>query len=81
MDVFAALAICGGAARRPALARLGIDDAALLFALPTADPGHVALAALADVLLHALRCLPIRESLVMGECAVGQHGEWSGGGL
>jgi hypothetical protein len=27
-------------------------------------------AALADVLLHALRCLPFRESLVMVECAV-----------
>jgi hypothetical protein len=57
MDVFSALAICGGAARRPALARLGIDDAALrravragvlqpvrgLNALPTAAPDHVAL--------------------------------------
>lgn len=29
MDVLRALAICGGAARRPALARLGVDDAAL----------------------------------------------------
>ena len=57
MDVLRALAICGGAARRPALARLGIDDAALrravragvlqpdrgLYALPTAAPDHVAL--------------------------------------
>jgi very-short-patch-repair endonuclease len=142
MDVFGALTICGGAARRPTLASLGIDDAALrravragvlqpdrgLYALPTADPGQVALlrrrqlltclsaapfhrlwtldaartthvhhrrgevadgqvahcglllpphphrpvAALADVLLHALKCLPFRESLVMVECAVGR---------
>lgn len=57
MDVFRALAICGGAARRPALSRLGIDDAALrravragvlqpvrgLYALPTAAPDYVAL--------------------------------------
>lgn len=57
MDVLKALAICGGGARRPALARLGIDDAALrravragvlqphrgLYALPTAAPDHVAL--------------------------------------
>jgi very-short-patch-repair endonuclease len=142
MDVVAALAICGGAARRPALARLGVDDAALrragragilqpdrgLYALPTADADYVALlrrrqlltclsaapfhrlwtvgpagalhvhhrrgevadgqvahgglllpphphrpvAALADVLVHALRCLPFRDSLVMVECAVGR---------
>ena len=142
MDVFRALAICGGAARRPALARLGIDDAALrravragvlqpvrgLYALPTAAPDHVALlrhrqlltcssaapfyglwhvnsagqlhvhhrrgaafegqaghyglllephpyrpvAALGDVLIHALRCLPFAEALVMVECAVGR---------
>jgi very-short-patch-repair endonuclease len=142
MDVVRALTICGGAARRPALARLGIDDAALrravragvlqpcrgLYALPTAEPKHVALlqgrqlltclsaapfyklwtvhpagsshvhhrrgeafdgqtghgglllepqpyrpvAALGDVLIHALRCLPFRESLVMVDCAVGR---------
>lgn len=142
MDVFRALTICGGAARRPALARLGIDDAALrravragvlqpcrgLYALPTAEPDYVALlqrrqlltcvsaspfyrlwtvgstgprhvhhrrgeafdgeiahsglllephphrpvAALGDVLIHALRCLPFRESLVMVDCAVGR---------
>lgn len=142
MDVVRALAICGGAARRPALTRLGIDDAALrravragvlqpvrgLYALPTAPPDHVALlqrrqlitcrsaapfyrlwsvesagplhvhhrrgeafegqtgrcglllephphhpvAALGDVLIHALRCLPLRESLVMVDCAVGR---------
>lgn len=142
MDVFRALATCGGAARRPALALLGVDDAALrravragvlqpvrgLYALPTAPPDHVALlqrrqlitcrsaapfyslwavetggplhvhhsrgetfdgqtghygllldphphqpvAALGDVLIHALRCLPFRESLVMVDCAVGR---------
>ena len=142
MDVLRALAICGGAARRPALARLGIDDAALrravragvlqpdrgLYALPTAAPDHVALlrrrqlltcssaapfhrlwsvdssgpihvhhrrgeafegqighsglllephphrpvAALGDVLLHALRSLPFAEALVMVDCAVGR---------
>lgn len=142
MDVLRALAICGGAARRPALARLGIDDAALrravragvvqpvrgLYALPTAPPDHVALlqhrqlltcssaapfyglwsvnsagpvhvqhrrgeafdgqvghsglllephphrpvAALGDVLIHALRCLPFAEALVMTDCAVGR---------
>lgn len=136
------MTICGGAARRPALARLGVDDAALrravragvvqpsrgLYALPTADPDYVALlqrrqlltcvsaapfyglwalerpgpghvyhrrggaaggepghgrllfapdphrpvAALGDVLIHALRCLPFRESPVMVECAVGR---------
>ncbi len=142
MDVFTALTVCGGAARRPALARLGIDDAGLrravragvlqpargLYALPSADSEYVALlrrrqlltclsaapfyelwtigaaghshvhhprgltfdgqaahggllfepqqhrpvAALGDVLIHALRCLPFRESLVMVECAVGR---------
>jgi hypothetical protein len=29
-------------------------------------------AALGDVLIHALRCLPFRESLIMVECAVGR---------
>jgi very-short-patch-repair endonuclease len=29
-------------------------------------------AALGDVLIHALRCLPLRESLIMVECAVGR---------
>ncbi|BCW68659.1 hypothetical protein NicSoilB4_34220 [Arthrobacter sp. NicSoilB4] len=142
MDVLRALAICGGAARRPALARLGIDDAALrravragvlqphrgIYALPTAAPDHVALlqhrqlltcssaapfyglwsleptgpvhvqhrrgeavegqighsglllephphrpvAALGDVLIHALRCLPFTEALVLVDCAVGR---------
>ncbi|BCW73210.1 DUF559 domain-containing protein [Arthrobacter sp. NicSoilB8] len=143
MDVVKALDICGGAARRPSLARLGVDDAALrravrsgavqqpcrgLYRLPTAAPDYVALlqhrqlltcvsaapfyglwsleqtglrhvyhrrgeaagaesghggllfaphphrpvAALGDVLIHALRCLPFRESLVMVECAVGR---------
>ena len=57
MDVLRALAICGGAARRPAVARLGVDDAALrravragvlqpdrgLYALPAAAPDHVGL--------------------------------------
>jgi very-short-patch-repair endonuclease len=33
---------------------------------------HRPVAALADVLIHALRCLPLRESLVMVECAVGR---------
>ena len=142
MDVSKALELCGGAARRPALARLGVDDASLrravragilqpargLYALPTAAPEIVAtlrnrelltcvsaaphyglwalhapaarhvhhrreeavrnssavrhaglhlpppngvpVAALADVLIHALRCLPFAESLVMVECAV-----------
>jgi very-short-patch-repair endonuclease len=141
MEVSLALERCGGAARRPALARLGVDDAALrravrggllqpergLYALPTAPAGLVAVlrnrelltcssaaahyslwclssvgprhvyhrreaavrgeaihhaglllppcayrpvAALADVLIHALRCLPFAESLVMVECAV-----------
>lgn len=134
--------MCGGAARRPALAKLGVSDAALrravragilqptrgLYALPDAAPGDVTLllrrqlltcvsaapfyrlwtvgasgplhvhhsrgeavehqvahrelhlpphayrpvAALGDVLIHALRCLPPRESLVMVECAVGR---------
>ncbi len=143
MDIVKALNICGGAARRPSVARLGVDDAALrravrsgavqqpcrgLYALPTAAPDYVALlqrrqlltcvsaapfyrlwalqqtgprhvyhrrgpstdaesghggllfephphrpvAALGDVLIHALRCLPFRESLVMVECAVGR---------
>ncbi|MDQ1054185.1 very-short-patch-repair endonuclease [Arthrobacter sp. SORGH_AS 212] len=141
MDVHKALEICGGAARRPALARLGVNDSSLrravraglvqpdrgLYALPTASPHLVAalrnrevltcssaaaayslwtlpadglrhvyhrrreavsggavhhaglllppasyqpVAALADVLIHALRCLPVAESLVMVECAV-----------
>ncbi|MFJ5961355.1 DUF559 domain-containing protein [Pseudarthrobacter oxydans] len=141
MEVSRALERCGGAARRPALARLGVDDAALrravrggvlqpdrgLYALPTAPAGLIAVlrnrelltcssaaghynlwclpapglrhvyhrrqsavgdeavhhaglllppasirpvAALADVLIHALRCLPLRESLVMVESAV-----------
>lgn len=141
MEVRAALEHCGGAARRPALLRLGVDDAALrratragvlqpvrgLYALPTAPPGLIALlrnrevltcvsaaphfalwslptagglhvhhrredmvagnsihhaglvlpvqttapvASLPDVLIHALRCLPFAESLVMVECAV-----------
>ncbi|MEV4991173.1 endonuclease domain-containing protein [Pseudarthrobacter sp. LMD1-1-1.1] len=141
MDVLKALEVCGGAARRPALARLGVDDAALrramragvlqpdrgLYALPTAPPDLVAVlrnrelltcssaaaaydlwslpsdgrrhvhhrrqeavlsgsvhhaglllppsrfqpvAALADVLIHALRCLSFAESLVMVESAV-----------
>lgn len=141
MDILKALEVCGGAARRPALARLGVDDAALrravrggllqpgrgLYALPTAPPDlvdalrnrelltcssattfynlwslpsdgrrhvyhrrqeavsgdsahHAGLllpppqfqpvAALADVLIHALRCLPFAESLVIVECAV-----------
>ncbi|MDV8148637.1 DUF559 domain-containing protein [Arthrobacter sp. B10-11] len=142
MDVKSALAACGGAARRPVLARLGVDDAALrravragirqpargLYALQTANPDTVGLllrrqlltcvsaapfyglwtlgpsapahvyhprgdafdgdvphgglllpphptrpvASLGDVLIHALRCLPLRESLVMVECAVGR---------
>jgi very-short-patch-repair endonuclease len=142
MDVAKALTVCGGAARRPALARLGVSDAALrsatragilqpargLYALPTAAPSDVTLlvrrqlrtcvsaapfyglwtvgssgplhvhlsrgeaadgevahrglllpahpyvpvAALGDVLIHALRCLPPREALVMVECAVGR---------
>ena len=33
---------------------------------------HRPVAALGDVLIHALRCLPFRESLVMVECAVGR---------
>lgn len=33
---------------------------------------HRPVAALGDVLLHALRCLPWRESLVMVDCAVGR---------
>lgn len=140
MEVLRALELCGGAARRPALARLGIDDATLrravrsgilqpargLYALPTASTELIALlqnrelltcvsaaphyglwslesprtrhvyhrreeavrdavhhaglllpppagrpvAALADVLIHALRCLPFADSLVMVECAV-----------
>lgn len=142
MDVTRAIQVCAGAARRPALARLGIDDASLrravrsgqllqvdrgLFAVPSAPAEFVGLlrnrelltcasaaphyrlwtllplgalhvhhrraeavreggihhpglllppystapvAALADVLIHALRCLPFAESLVMVECAV-----------
>lgn len=147
MDVPQALQLCGGAARRPALGGLGIDDASLrravrggellqpdrvLYSLPTAPAELVGLlrnrqlltcasaaphhglwslpssgalhvhhrragavagsqihhagllllpqpdrptAALADVLIHALRCLPFAESLVMVECAVqrGRH--------
>lgn len=143
MDALKALETCGGAARRPALARLGVDDAALrravragvlqpargLYAFPAASQDLVAalrnrelltcssaaaayslwslpsdgrrhvyhrrreavlagsvhhaglllppsrlqpVAALADVLIHALRCLPFPESLVMVECAVGR---------
>lgn len=143
MDAFKALERCGGAARRPVLARMGVDDAALrravragalqpargLYALPAASPDLVAalrnrelltcssaaptynlwclpstgprhvyhrrresvqgdavhhaglilppasrrpVAALADVLIHALRCLSFAESLVMVECAVGR---------
>ncbi|QHK20825.1 DUF559 domain-containing protein [Pseudarthrobacter psychrotolerans] len=147
MDVQKALQLCRGAARRPALGRLGIDDDASLrravrggqllqpdrglYALPTAPAELVGLlrsrqlltcasaaphhglwalpssgvlhvhhrragavtgsvvhhaglllppqferpvAALADVLIHALRCLPLAESLVMVECAV-QRGD------
>ncbi|XAS67227.1 DUF559 domain-containing protein [Micrococcaceae bacterium Sec5.7] len=145
MDVVKALTLCGGAARRPTLARLGVDDAALrravrrgvlqggvlqpergLYTLATAAPGDIALlsrrqlltcvsaapfyglwvvdpsgprhvhhrredqgygdvhhgglllpphanrpvASLGDVLVHALRCRPFHESLVMVECAV-----------
>ncbi|WP_411374697.1 endonuclease domain-containing protein [Arthrobacter sp. MPF02] len=142
MDVVTALEHCGGAARRPALAGLGVNDAALrravrsggvlqpdrgLYVLPTAPPELVAVvrnrelltcssaaedynlwrlpsagrrhvyhrraeavgneavhhaglllppsphrpvAALADVLIHALRCLNFPESLLMVECAV-----------
>jgi very-short-patch-repair endonuclease len=145
MDVPKALELCGGAARRPALASLGIDDASLrravrggvlqperglyalatapfelvallrnrelltcvsaasyhrLWTLPTPGARHVyhrrreqdvtgpadntvhhaglllppdsnlPVAALADVLIHALRCLPLVESLVMVESAV-----------
>ncbi|SDP62964.1 hypothetical protein SAMN04487914_12171 [Arthrobacter sp. ok909] len=33
---------------------------------------HRPVAALGDVLIHALRCLPFRESLIMVECAVGR---------
>jgi very-short-patch-repair endonuclease len=33
---------------------------------------HRPVAALGDVLVHALKCLPLRESLVMVECAVGR---------
>jgi hypothetical protein len=33
---------------------------------------HRPVAALGDVLIHALRCLPFRESLVMVDCAVGR---------
>jgi len=142
MDAIQALSLCGGVARRPVLAGLGVSDAALrravragllqpargLYALPSAAPSDVALlirrqlltcisaapfyglwtvapagllhvhhrrkvaaegevahrelslpphpyrpvAALGDVLIHALRCLPPRESLVMVECAVGR---------
>lgn len=142
MDVLSALNLCGGVARRPTLARLGVDDAALrravragvmqpergMYALPTAAPAEVALlrrrqlltcvsagpshglwvldtagpphvhhrrgevfdgevphggllfpphpnrpvVALGDVLIHAARCLPLREALVMVECAVGR---------
>lgn len=142
MDVQTALEHFGGAARRPGLRELGIDDAALrralrggqllqpdrglyalpaapaelvsllrnrelltcasgashygLWALPFSGPLHVhhrradavsgegihhaglhlpprserPVAALGDVLIHALRCLPFAESLVMVECAV-----------
>lgn len=149
MDIFDALARCGGAARRPTLARLGIDDAALrrvvragvlqpergLYALPTAAGSEVDLlrrrclltcvsaapfyalwtverpsdphvhhrrgttagpvqhgglllaphplrpvAALGDVLIHALRCLPPHHALVMVECAV-QRGDMTVGFL
>lgn len=38
--------------------------------LPPAS--HQPVAALADVLIHALRCLSFPESLVMVECAVGR---------
>jgi len=151
MEVVRALEVCGGAARRPALAKLGVDDAALrravragllqpargVYALPTAPPDLVAalrnhelltcssaaaayslwslpsdgrrhvyhrrreavsagslhhaglllppsrlkpVVSLADVLIHALRCLSFPESLVMVECAVGR-GDMSAGFL
>ncbi|MEW1822294.1 DUF559 domain-containing protein [Arthrobacter sp. NPDC080031] len=140
MDVERALNLCGGVARRPVLARLGITDGQLrkavrrgveqpargVYALASAPVADVALvlnrqirtcvsaapfyglwvidqsgplhvhhrrnqsacdvlhhgglllpahphrpvAALADVLIHALRCLPWQDSLVMVECAV-----------
>lgn len=140
MDVEKALNLCGGVARRRALARLGITDGQLrkavrrgverpargVYALASASGADVALvlnrqirtctsaapfyglwvidqpgplhvhqrrrqgaggvlhhgglllpahphrpvASLADVLIHALRCLPWPESLVMVECAV-----------
>ncbi len=140
MDIHEALVRCGGAARRPTLAGLGVDDAALrravrsgvlqpergLYALPSAAGSMVELlrhrclltcvsaapfyslwalerpavchvhhrrgdafdgavqhgglllpphslrpvAALGDVLIHAMRCLPLHDSLVMVECAV-----------
>jgi very-short-patch-repair endonuclease len=140
MDVEKALDLCGGVARRPVLARLGITDGQLrravrrgveqpargVYALASASVADVALvrnhqirtcvsaapfyglwvidqsgplhvhqrrnqgaddvlhhgglllpahphrpvASLADVLIHALRCLPWQESLVMVECAV-----------
>ncbi|MDZ4089891.1 MAG: DUF559 domain-containing protein [Arthrobacter sp.] len=82
MDVFRALAICGGAARRPALSRLGIDDAALrravragvlqpvrgLYALPTAAPDFYADGVgYVDLLL---------EGRLIVELDGRQHGEW-----
>lgn len=140
MDVERALNLCGGVARRPLLAGLGITDGQLrkavrrgveqpargVYALPSASDSDVAIvrnrqlltcisaapfyglwvidqsgplhlhhrrapdscdvvhhgslllpphprrpvASLADVLIHALRCRPWQESLVMVECAV-----------
>ncbi|SEJ32137.1 Very-short-patch-repair endonuclease [Arthrobacter sp. yr096] len=142
MEAEEALRRLGGAARRPAMTRLGVTDAALrrasrggvlqpargVYALASADAAHVGLvtnrqlltcisaagfynlwvlassdsvhvyqargdagvaaiqhrglllpahpyrpvASLADVLIHALRCRPWTEALVMVECAVGR---------
>ena len=38
---------------------------------------HRPVAALGDVLIHALRCLPFRESLVMVELDGRHHGDWA----
>jgi hypothetical protein len=86
MDVVDALAACGGAARRPDLARLGVDDAALrrasragiatqpargLYALPSADPAHVALL-LRRQLLTCISAAPLHGLWVL-DCSRPAH--------
>lgn len=52
--------------------REAVGDAVHHAGLLLPPSAHRPVAALADVLIHALRCLPFAESLVMVECAVGR---------